>query len=183
MTERARRIIALTVVIAVSATIVIFRRELAGLAHYGYPGLTLVSFLSSATVFLPVPGIVLVCATGTSFIPALVGLAAGSGAAIGECTGYLAGYAGRGVIENRDAYERIRRWMERYGVWVILGMAVVPNPVFDIAGVTAGILRIPLWMFLLAAWIGNVLKATVVALACAGTINVLSPLIERWLGR
>ncbi len=183
MTERARRIIALAAVIAVSVTIVAFRRELADLAHYGYPGLSLVSFFSSATVFLPVPGLVLVCAAGTSFTPALVGLAAGSGAALGECTGYLAGYAGRGVIENRDVYERIHRWMERYGVWVIFVMALVPNPVFDIAGITAGIMRIPLGLFLLAAWAGNVLKAAVVALACAGTINALSPLVERWLGR
>src|SRR5512139_2154174 len=87
MTERARRIIALVMVIAISATIVVFREELAGLARYGYPGLFLISLFSSATVLLPVPGLALVCAAGTSFSPALVGLAAGSGAALGESTG------------------------------------------------------------------------------------------------
>lgn len=183
MTERARRIIALAGVIAISASIVIFREELAGLARYGYPGLFLISLFSSATVLLPVPGLALVCAAGTSFSPALVGLAAGSGAALGESTGYLAGYGGRGVIENRVAYERIRRWMERFGVWVIFVMSLIPNPVFDIVGITSGMMRIPFWMFLLAAWAGNVLKATLVAFACAGTMSLLGPVIQRWLGQ
>ena len=182
MAERARRIIALLAVIAISVTIVIFRKELVGLARYGYAGLFLISLFSSATVLLPVPGLVLVCAAGTSLSPVLVGLAAGSGAALGESTGYLAGYGGRGVIENRVMYERIRAWLERFGVWVIFVMSLIPNPVFDIAGITAGIMRIPFWMFLLAAWGGNVLKATLVALACAGTMAALDPVIQRWLG-
>jgi membrane protein DedA with SNARE-associated domain len=73
--------------------------------------------------------------------------------------------------------------MERFGVWVIFVMSLIPNPVFDIAGITAGMMRIPFWMFLIAAWAGNVLKATLVALACAGTMALLDPVIQRWLGQ
>jgi membrane protein DedA with SNARE-associated domain len=54
---------------------------------------------------------------------------------------------------------------------------------FDIAGITAGMMRIPVGLFLLAACAGNVLKATVVAFAGAGAAELISPLIRNWLGR
>jgi len=183
MPERARRVIAILLAVGISALVLVFREELAGLAAYGYPGIFLITLLSSATVALPVPGLALVFAAGAGFNPLLIGLAAGAGAGLGEITGYLVGYGGRGTVENRPNYGRIRRWMERYGAWVIFAMAAVPNPVFDIAGITAGIMRIPVWIFLLAASAGNVVKATAVALAGAGTASVVSPLIQEWLGR
>jgi uncharacterized membrane protein YdjX (TVP38/TMEM64 family) len=183
MPERARRIIAILLAVAISALVLVFREELARLAAYGYPGIFLITLLSSATVALPVPGLALVFAAGASFNPLLVGLAAGAGAGLGEITGYLVGYGGRGAVENRENYGRIRRWMERYGAWVIFAMSAVPNPVFDVAGITAGIMRMPVWLFLLAAIAGNTVKATVVAFAGAGTASLVSPLIEKWLGR
>jgi uncharacterized membrane protein YdjX (TVP38/TMEM64 family) len=183
MPERTRRIIALLLAVGISAVVLVFRENLARLAAFGYPGVFLVTLLSSATVALPVPGLALVFAAGASFNPLLVGLAAGIGAGIGEITGYLVGYGGRGAVENRPNYGRIRRWMERYGAWVIFAMALVPNPVFDVAGITAGVMRIPVWIFLLAASAGNVVKATVVALAGAGTASLVSPLIQQWLAR
>jgi uncharacterized membrane protein YdjX (TVP38/TMEM64 family) len=183
MSERARRIIALLLAVGISAFVLVFREDLAALAGYGYAGIFLITLLSSATVVLPVPGLALVFAAGASFNPLLVGLAAGMGAGLGELTGYLVGYGGRGTVENRPNYGRIRRWMERYGVWVIFAMAAVPNPVFDLAGITAGVMRIPVWLFLLAAVAGNVLKATVVAYAGAGTASLVSPMIRNWLGR
>jgi uncharacterized membrane protein YdjX (TVP38/TMEM64 family) len=183
MSERARRIIAVLLAVGITAVILVFRKELAGLAAYGYPGIFLIMLLSSATVILPVPGLALVFAAGASFNPWLVGLAAGLGAGLGEITGYLVGYGGRGAVENRSAYARVRRWMERYGLWVIFAMASVPNPVFDIAGITAGMMRIPLWQFLLAVCAGNIVKATVVALAGSGTAILLAPLLQSWFGR
>jgi membrane protein DedA with SNARE-associated domain len=62
-------------------------------------------------------------------------------------------------------------------------MSAVPNPVFDVAGITAGIMRIPVGLFLLAACAGNVLKATVVAFAGAGTAMLLGPTLQNWFGR
>ena len=79
-------------------------------------------------------------------------------------TGYLAGYSGRAVVENRDNYERIVRWMHRYGLWVILVLSVVPNPLFDLAGIAAGALKVPIPRFLLVCWVGKTIKATLFAL-------------------
>lgn len=179
--ERARRIGALLLVVIICAAIVIFRKQLAGLGAYGYPGLFLVNVFTSATVILPMPGLALAFAAGSSLNPFLVGLAVGSGAAVGELTGYLAGYSGQALVEDNPTYLRIQQWMRRYGLWVIFGLAVVPNPLFDIAGMVSGILRIPVGRFLAACWTGNIIKATTIAVIGAETIARISPLLERWL--
>jgi len=180
----APRWLGLLLAIAISASIFVFRDRLAGLAAYGYVGLFLLNLAASATVILPVPGLALAfVAGGSSLSPLLVGLAVGSGSALGELTGYLAGSSGRVVIENRPRYVQIRRWMERHGLWVIFILALIPNPAFDLAGMVSGVLRIPVVRFLLACWAGKVVKSTLVAYAGLGMVNVLGPAIGRWLVR
>jgi uncharacterized membrane protein YdjX (TVP38/TMEM64 family) len=171
------------VAVAISAGIFAFRDQLIGLAAYGYVGLFFVALFGSATIIFPMPGLVLAFAAGSTLSPFLAGLAFGSGAAIGELTGYLAGFGGSGAIESRAGYQQIRDWMKRWGVGVIFVLSVVPNPAFDIAGIAAGALRIPVWQFMLAAWAGNVVKATLVALAGAGAMGVVGPLVQNWLAR
>ena len=177
----AMRVAALLLVVVISAGILAFRSQLAALAAYGYAGLFVIGVIGSATVFLPMPGLALAFTLGGTFSPLLVGLAFGSGAGLGELTGYLVGFSGRGIIEDREFYGRVVGWMERYGLWVIFVMSLIPNPLADVAGLIAGALRIPMWQFLVATWSGNVLKATIVAFAGAGTINLLAPLIRAWL--
>jgi membrane protein DedA with SNARE-associated domain len=111
---------------------------------------------------------------GTIFNPYLVGLAAGSGAALGEITGYLAGFSGQAVIENREWYDRITLWMKKYGDLTIFLLALIPNPFFDIGGMVAGALRMPLWRFLLWCWLGKVCKMIIFALAGAGLVKVIT---------
>jgi membrane protein YqaA with SNARE-associated domain len=171
------------VAIAISIGIITFRQQLIGLATYGYVGLFFVAMFGSATIIFPMPGLVLAFAAGGSLSPLLVGLAFGSGAAIGELTGYLAGFGGSAMIESRAGYQQMRDWMKKWGAWVIFFLSLVPNPAFDIAGITAGALRIPVWLFVLASWAGNVVKATLVAFAGAGTMGVIGPLVRDWLAR
>jgi len=178
-----RRILALLLAIGISVTIMLFRDQVARLGAFGYPGLFLVNVFSSATVILPMPGLALAFAAGSSLNPWLVGLAVGSGAAVGELTGYLAGYSGQGLVEHSAAGQRVQQWMRRYGVGVLFVMAAIPNPFFDIAGMMAGIMRVPVPYFLAACWSGNVIKATTIAFVGAETIARLSPLLERWLMR
>ena len=169
--------------VAISAGIVIFRRQLLALAGFGYAGLFVVGLVGSATIILPMPGLVLAFATGASLSPLFSGLAYGTGAALGELTGYLAGFGGSGVIENRAGYDRIHGWMKQWGAWVIFALCIIPNPAFDIVGIAAGALRVPVWQFLAAAWAGNVIKATLVALAGAGAMGVIGPLVRDLLAR
>ena len=180
---RALRWAALLAVIAISSTIVIFRDRLAGLGAYGYPGLFLINVFASATLFLPVPGLALSFAAGSSFSPVLVGLASAAGSALGELTGYLAGFSGRGVIESQERYITVQRWMHRYGLWVVFVLGIIPNPLFDMAGMISGAMRIPVWQFLIACWAGKALKFTLFAYAGAGTMNVLGPWLLNRIGR
>jgi uncharacterized membrane protein YdjX (TVP38/TMEM64 family) len=121
--------------------------------------------MANATVFIPAPGVAVVFAMGNIFNPLGVGLAAGTGGALGELSGYLAGFSGQAVIENTKVYDRIHPWVEKFGGWAIFLLAVIPNPFFDIAGVAAGIAKLSLRRFLLACWLGELIKMSAFAYA------------------
>lgn len=144
-----------------------FSTDIDNLASYGYVGLFFINVISAATIFLPSPAAASVVGAGGLFddllgIPAFiwVGLVAGTGEAIGEFSGYAAGYGGRIAVEERQSYHRIRRWMERRGTVTMFLMSTVPNPFFDIAGLAAGAVQMPLRRFFVATWAGKVLKNT-----------------------
>lgn len=178
----AFRYLVVSLVLAVSAAIYAFRDKFAELAAIGYPGIFLVSFLSSATIILPAPSLALVFAMGSALPPLWVGLAAGIGEALGELTGYTAGFGGRVIIEESETYARLRRWMMRRGGITILVLSIFPNPFFDLAGIAAGTLRYPLWRFLLICWIGKSVKTTLVAWAGAQSLLMIKPLLELGTG-
>ncbi len=72
----------------------------------------------------------------------------------------------------------MQRWMKRWGVWLIFVLSLVPNPLIDMAGITAGALHVQLWRFLLACWAGKVLKMTVVAYLGGQTVNIVEKLLS-----
>ena len=49
-------------------------------------------------------------------------------------------------------------WMSRYGNLTVLLLAVIPNPLFDLAGMTAGVLKMPILRFLFWCALGKILK-------------------------
>ena len=109
----------------------------------GYLGVFLLTMSCSATLFLPVPAWGAVTVAGGYLHPLLLGLAAGSGAATGELTGYLAGRGGRLVLGEQTGgiVGRISRLMDRHGFLTLFLLSAIPNPLFDVAGLTAGSLR------------------------------------------
>jgi len=133
----------------------------------GYPIIALLSFVGSASIFIPVPGILAVCWGGMLLSVPLVALVAGTAEALGELTGYAAGFGGRGLTGDRSLYKRLEVWMARRGTVVLFLLSVIPNPVFDIAGVAAGALRYPVWKFLMVVWMGKCIKSLGIAYACA----------------
>jgi uncharacterized membrane protein YdjX (TVP38/TMEM64 family) len=159
------RILALLVVIAITVYVYSIRDSVKEFAAYGYPGIFLIALMANATVFIPAPGVAVVFAMGNIFNPLGVGLAAGTGGALGELSGYLAGFSGQAVIENTKVYDRIHPWVEKFGGWAIFLLAVIPNPFFDIAGVAAGIAKLSLRRFLLACWLGELIKMSAFAYA------------------
>ncbi|MRR28917.1 DedA family protein [bacterium] len=162
----------LAAVIAVTAVLFIYRNEVQKFGALGYPGIFFVSLFSNATLILPVPGVLFTSAMGAVFNPWWVALAAGTGATIGELTGYLAGFSGQAVIENKKWYERVSGWMKKYGDITVLVLAFVPNPVFDVAGMVAGALKLPVWRYLLMSWIGKVGKMLLFAFGGASILKI-----------
>lgn len=150
--------------IGISVGIVLLRDHIRDLGIYGYPGVFLVSFIGNATLLLPAPSYAVVFAVGGALNPVAVGIVAGLGAALGELTGYLAGVGGRVVVEERALYRRLEKWMHsKGGVLVIFLLALVPNPAFDLGGIVAGTLRMPVWQFVLAAWAGKSIRFILLA--------------------
>jgi len=159
------RILALFAVVLITVYVYSIRDRVDEFAAYGYPGIFLVAMMANATVFLPAPGVAVVFAMGSIFNPLGVALAAGTGGALGELSGYLAGFSGQAVIENTNVYDRIHPWVVKYGIWAILVLSAIPNPFFDIAGVAAGIAKMSLRRFLIACWFGQLIKMALFAYA------------------
>lgn len=165
------RIFAALVVIGLSIFIYSIRDRASELAIYGYPGIFLLAFLAYATVFLPAPGVAVIFTMGAVFHPIGVALAAGTGAALGELTGYMAGFSGQTIVERAKIHDRLSRWMKANGPLTILLMAAVPNPFFDMVGVIAGVLKMPLIKFLFWCWIGEIIKMAIFAMAGSGLLK------------
>ena len=161
--ENLGRIAALGVVLVISIGILLAWEQIKILGAYGYPAIFLVSLFGNAVLFLPAPSIALVLAAGATLDPLLVGIVAGTGAAIGEMTGYLAGYSGQAVLQDRPLYNRIEGLMRSKGTLVVFILAVIPNPFFDIGGIFAGVMRMPAWHFLFATGLGKSLRFALLA--------------------
>jgi uncharacterized membrane protein YdjX (TVP38/TMEM64 family) len=159
------RLLVLLGVIALTIILVINREKIQELQAFGYPGIFLVSILANATILVPVPGVVFTSAMGAVFNPFWVSIAAGGGAALGELSGYMAGFSGQAVVENAERYDRVVGWMRKYGDITILVLAFIPNPLFDLAGMLAGVLKMPVWKFLFYCVIGKVIKMMMFAYA------------------
>jgi membrane protein YqaA with SNARE-associated domain len=154
----AARILAFIGVIAITVLVYKVGGQAKQLAVYGYPGIFVISFLAYATVFIPAPGVLVVSVMGTTLTPWLVGLVAGAGAAAGEITGYLFGFSSQPVAEKAKVYEKMVRWLNKNGSLTILVLSAIPNPFFDVTGVAAGALKMPVGKFMLWTWIGETIK-------------------------
>jgi membrane protein DedA with SNARE-associated domain len=171
------RFIALGASLVITISVITFRQQIVDLGRYGYLGVFVISLLGNATVILPVPSLAVVFAGGGVLNPIVVGLVAGVAEPLGELTGYLAGYGGSAIIEDRVRYERIKGWMERRGFLTLFVFSVIPNPLFDLAGMTAGMLKFPVWRFLVACWLGKTIKALVIAYVGSVSVGLLEGLL------
>lgn len=168
------RVAVLLAVIGLSVLLFLNRERVKELEGFGYPGIFLISLLSNATLILPVPGVLFTSAMGAVFNPFFVALCAGTGATLGELSGYLAGFSGQGVIENKSWYNWVTNWMKKYGGITILILAFIPNSLFDIAGMVAGAMRMKLWRYLLFSWIGKTAKMMLFAYGGATILSLFN---------
>lgn len=147
--------------------------------HWGYVGAFVISLIASATIVLPAPGIVVVIAMGAALNPILLGVVAGLGSAVGELTGYAAGRGGRALIptQNQKQFEQIQTLTRRYGPVLLAVLAAIPFPLFDFAGIVAGMLRMRVVNFFLAVAIGKSIKYVIMILLGTSSLHWLQQLL------
>ena len=159
MKKKLVPLLTLLFVIAIMAGVFYFYKNypdrFAQLKGYGYLGAFLISLTLNATIVLPAGNFLIISTLGAA-LPSvtLVGLAGGAGAAIGEITGYMAGYSGRAMVQKQEMYTRLEGWVRKRGTVTIFFLSLVPF-FFDLAGIAAGALRLPFWKFLIACWLGR----------------------------
>lgn len=150
-----------------------FRDQVRELQGLGYPGLFLINLIASASIVLPIPALpfvagmaILKTSAGVPvFNPWWLGVVAAMGATLGELSGYVAGRSGTAMIDKAPLYLRLHNWTERYGFLTLSVLAFIPNPLFDMAGIAAGTLKMSLPKFLLATLIGKLPKMWLTAFA------------------
>lgn len=140
---------------------VFLERPLDGLAPFAYGVVFVVTLLGAATIFFPILSIPFVVAAAAKWDPTIVALVASMGATLGELSGYYAGHLGRKAIikEGGERFERVKKLMNRYGVWAVFFLALIPLVPFDVVGLVAGVLKLPVGKFLLACWGGRLPRA------------------------
>jgi uncharacterized membrane protein YdjX (TVP38/TMEM64 family) len=176
------RILALVGVVTFISVLFIYKNQVKKLEEYGFVGIFLLSIAANATIIIPLPGIAFTTAMGAILNPFGVAIASGFGAALGELSGYVAGFSGQGVVERVALYNRLTSWMSvhqtlAYGVIILL--AFVPNPLFDLAGMASGALKLPVWKFLIACSIGKILKMLIFAYAGYYSISWITGLFSK----
>jgi membrane protein YqaA with SNARE-associated domain len=163
---------ALAAIIGLSVWLWLNPQVVEGWGAWGYVGAFLSSLLSSATVIIPVPGLAVVLALGASLNPYWVGVAAGIGSALGELSGYLAGATGRTFMHSKMSEWLQQRLGTKSSAAILFVLALFPMPVFDVAGILAGAMRIPVPVFLASVAGGKIIKHVLVALMGAGLLPV-----------
>jgi len=176
----AWRLLALVLSLGITVVVFLQRERVAQFSSYSYFGLFVVSIMGNATVLLPVPSLAATFIAGGIFNPLLSGIVSGAGMAIGESSGYLAGYGGTAIVEGRDKARlgKLEIWMQRHGFLTLIALSAIPNPVFDLAGIAAGASHYPFGHFLLACLVGKTIKALAFAFAGAQSL----PWIGSFLG-
>lgn len=148
----------------------------------GYAGVFLTNLLSTSTVVIPVPGLTataqaLIIREGKhSTLPWLVGITGGLGMGLGEVTLYYAGYLGAELARGHKlpGPEGLRRiaenvacgvnWlMAHWGMTTLFVLSAIPNPFFEVAGITAGSVRMSFRRFFIAAVAGKLLRGLLLA--------------------
>jgi uncharacterized membrane protein YdjX (TVP38/TMEM64 family) len=136
----------------------------------GYQGVFLMALIGSSTVVFPIPHLAFTFTMGAVLNPWIVGLSAGFGDAMGEITGYMAGYAVEDAVDQSRLYRVLERWMRRNGDLTIFVLSLLPVPFFDLAAMAGGVVGYPFWRFMIVTWAGKTIKAIVAA--WAGSVGV-----------
>lgn len=149
------------------------------LSAVGYPGIFALMTIEGfgvpipSELTMPFSGFLASAAGGSRF--ALPGVVVAG--AVGEVTGGVIAYAlgyyggrpaleryGRLVFLSPEELEKGERWFRRYGDWIVLAVRLLPV-IRSFIALPAGVVRMPIWRFVLYSTIGSLVWCMVLALA------------------
>lgn len=163
--RKALEVLLLVGIILLSIGIFLFRDRIGNVGEVGYLGLFFLCFLANATVFLPAPSLMIAASCALIMNPLLVALTAAAGSTLGEFVGYIFGGAGKELSPKFEALlTRLNARISNPTLLVFV-LALLPLPLFDVAGVYSGGTRMHPVKFFLACYLGKFLKLLVYARA------------------
>lgn len=140
------------------------------LGNFGYLGAFVSAAFANATVLVPVPYYPLLIRLGQAFDPWGVVVAAAAGSVVGELVAYYVGRSGRQAVEETAFYLWVQRQLSK--PWraplVLFALSAPPNPLFDVAGLLAGALGVPLWIYMISTFLGRLVRMAIVVFVGLG---------------
>lgn len=148
------------------------------LTSIGYPGIYLLMAIEGfgipipSELTMPFSGFLTTAAGGSRFtiVAAIAVGTAGevSGGVVAYAVGFFGGRRvldryGHLVLLSTDELEKAERWFGRYGDWVVLVTRLLPA-IRSFIALPAGVVRMPIWRFILYSAIGSAVWCTVLAL-------------------
>ncbi len=130
----------------------------------GYIGVFITSLAGAMSIIIPIPYTLVILTLGTRMNPLLLTIAAGTGSAIGEFSGYALGYYGRAIISEKQQRKMdfMMRVFERYGAITIFLFALTPLP-DDLLFIPLGILRYSFVKAFIPCILGKLLMCSILA--------------------
>lgn len=145
--------------------------------QYGYLGIFLISMLGALSIFVPIPYTVVIFTLGglQTFDPLFIAIAAGTGAAVGEFSGYLIGFGGRRVIgeKYKKKMNFLTKLFKKFGPIVIFVFALTPLP-DDLLFIPLGIMRYSLLRAFIPALIGKFVSNLIIAYSGRLALTIIS---------
>ena len=106
----------------------------------------------------------------------LVALIGGLAMTLAEITAYVAGIGGRALTTDRSipiprrlenlvnrSVDLVNKSMQRWGIPTLFVLSIIPNPVFEFAGIAAGATRMKFWHFIVPVGLGKTGRAFILA--------------------
>ena len=165
-------IISLIIVITVIILSFVYRNTIEEYAAVSYFGVLVACIASTATILLPAPGILVVLRYAQIFNPFAVIVIGGAGTAIGEMVGYVFGRSGNELLQI-DKNRKLFSWFSNHPNIMVLTFSLIPLPIFDFIGISAGATKMNPIKFLGLCALGKTIKMALFVLL----FNILIPRI------
>lgn len=174
-----QKVVAVVALVSINVALFVAPVDYSVLGALAYPGAFLVTLIANAAVVVPVPYIPIVAHIArTAEFPALVVLIAAFGSALGECVAFAVGRVEKDLFTGHAWFQRMQTFFSRprRAALFLFFFAIPLNPVFDVGGLGAGALGVPFRTFLIAVWLGRIVRFAILAAIAIGFSAITLPL-------